>query len=182
MNIIPEHGVLDFHLLTMFPELNTVFSVSSVLMYAVLNKDNVHSIQQDTVRREELKPQEPSLKSDVKYFNPHPNIVASGLCSYKYFINKVENRIPGKTIQFTILFSSMSIFIFWGCPFVLKTNNIKWNTIWVRNLDWVCKPLAPNSFRTITNFCLPQLNWIECHQTNNGFRPYFLAFWTKWNF
>ena len=115
MNIILEHGVLDFHLLTMFPELNTVFSVSSVLMYAVLNKDNVHSIHQDTVRREELKPQEPSLKSDVKYFNPHPNIVASGLCSYKYFINKVENRIPGKVKLYNSqFFFPLCLYLYFG--------------------------------------------------------------------
>ena len=83
----------------MFPELNTVFSVSSVLMLAILNKDEAHSINGTTALEQINKTQESQnhapVQKDVKYFNPHPDIVASGLCSYKYFINKVENRIPG---------------------------------------------------------------------------------------
>ena len=33
--------------------------------------------------------------SEVKYFNPQPSLVASGLCSYKFIINTAVNRIPG---------------------------------------------------------------------------------------
>ena len=80
----------------MFPELNTVFSVSSVLMLAILNKDEAHSINGTLDHFDkQAESHNVAVQKDVKYFNPHPDIVASGLCSYKYFINKVENRIPG---------------------------------------------------------------------------------------
>ena len=79
----------------MIPELNTVISVSSVLMLALTN----NKAELRTSKHSE--PGAPrSLGSrggseHIKYFNPHPSMVASGLCSYKYITTKVPNRIPG---------------------------------------------------------------------------------------
>ena len=77
---------------SMFPELNTVISMSSVIMFAILNKSQVHTVSEArTLQSQSIFPKH------VKYFNPHPSIVASGLCSYKYIVNTVPNRIPGET-------------------------------------------------------------------------------------
>ena len=84
----------------MIPELNTVISVSSVLMLAFTNNNNNKASSVPEVRGS--RNSEPDAgrcvggSEYVKYFNPHPSIVASGLCSYKYFTNKVPNRIPGE--------------------------------------------------------------------------------------
>ena len=78
----------------MIPELNTVISVSSVLMLALTNNNSKAELRE----RKHSDPGAPrSLGSSdhIKYFNPHPNMVASGLCSYKYITNRVPNRIPG---------------------------------------------------------------------------------------
>ena len=48
------------------------------------------------VAQPERKLQSPKNSEDaVKYFNPHSNSIASGLCSYKFVTNKIVNRIPG---------------------------------------------------------------------------------------
>ena len=79
---------------SMFPELNTVISMSSVIMFAILNKSQVHTVSKATTLQSQS-----IFPKHVKYFNPHPSIVASGLCSYKYIVNTVPNRIPGETSE-----------------------------------------------------------------------------------
>ena len=44
--------------------------------------------------------------SEVKYFNPQPSMVASGLCSYKFIINTAVNRIPGMKRKQTFNYNS----------------------------------------------------------------------------
>ena len=70
----------------MYSELDTVFSLSSLLVMALHGTatEDVHDV---TVRKETVE--------KVKYFNPHSNSIASGLCSYKFVTNKIVNRIPG---------------------------------------------------------------------------------------
>ena len=80
----------------MFPELNTVMSISSLLLFAMSSKDEAQTFPIARNIRSSKPPQENSQPShNVKYFNPHPSQIVSGMCSFKYFINKVPNRIPG---------------------------------------------------------------------------------------
>lgn len=72
----------------MYYELNTVFSLSSLVMVALYSGNT-------KVAQPERKAQSPKNSEDaVKYFNPHSNSIACGLCSYKFTRNKVSNRIP----------------------------------------------------------------------------------------
>ena len=91
--------IVLFQFSIMFPELNTVMSISSVLLLAMSGKDEAQtfplSSTKDT-KPSSSKPQAQESGHKVKYFNPHPSHVVSGLCSFRYFINRVPNRIPGK--------------------------------------------------------------------------------------
>ena len=83
----------------MIPELNTVISVSSVLMLALSNNNSKAELRAGKHSQpQSSQGSQRSLGSSehIKYFNPHPSMVASGLCSYKYITNTVPNRIPGK--------------------------------------------------------------------------------------
>ena len=78
----------------MIPELNTVISVSSVLMLALTNNNSKAELRAS----KHSQPRSPGPLGNsehIKYFNPDPSIVTSGLCSYKYITNRVPNRIPG---------------------------------------------------------------------------------------
>ena len=78
----------------MIPELNTVISVSSVLMLALTNNNSKAELRAS----KHSQPRSPGALGNsehIKYFNPDPSIVTSGLCSYKYITNRVPNRIPG---------------------------------------------------------------------------------------
>ena len=81
----------------MIPELNTVISVSSVLMLALTNNNSKVELRASKHSQPSAQGSPGRLGSSehIKYFNPHPSIVASGLCSYKYITNRVPNRIPG---------------------------------------------------------------------------------------
>ena len=78
----------------MIPELNTVISVSSVLMLALTNNNSKAELREAN-QSEPRAPRSVGSSEHIKYFNPHPSMVASGLCSYKYITNRVPNRIPG---------------------------------------------------------------------------------------
>ena len=78
----------------MIPELNTVISVSSVLMLALTNNNSKAELREGK-HSEPRAPRSLGSSEHIKYFNPHPSMVASGLCSYKYITNRVPNRIPG---------------------------------------------------------------------------------------
>ena len=82
----------------MIPELNTVISVSSVLMLALGNNNTKAEHRAGKHSQPGAQRSQGSLgrSEHIKYFNPHPSMVASGLCSYKYITNTVPNRIPGK--------------------------------------------------------------------------------------
>ena len=74
----------------MYNELNTVFSLSSLIMLALSGgQGQTKEAQQRTGQSRSVRE-----NSRVKYFNPHSNSIASGLCSYKFKANKVVNRIP----------------------------------------------------------------------------------------
>ena len=78
----------------MIPELNTVISVSSVLMLALTNNNSKAELRAS--KHSQTRSPGPLGNSEhIKYFNPDPSIVTSGLCSYKYITNRVPNRIPG---------------------------------------------------------------------------------------
>ena len=83
----------------MFPELNTTLSISSVLMFAILGKEKV-TTKSDKVKEfnrtlSTSSDEAETVQSEVKYFNPQPSMVASGLCSYKFIVNRAVHRIPG---------------------------------------------------------------------------------------
>ena len=82
----------------MIPELNTVISVSSVLMLALTN-NNSNAELREGKQSEPRAPRSLGSSEHIKYFSPHPSMVASGLCSYKYITNRVPNRIPGMIIR-----------------------------------------------------------------------------------
>ena len=82
----------------MIPELNTVISVSSVLMLALTNNNSNAEVREGK-QSEPRAPRSLGSSEHIKYFNPHPSMVASGLCSYKYITNRVPNRIPGMIIR-----------------------------------------------------------------------------------
>ena len=85
----------------MIPELNTVISVSSVLMLALSNNNSKAELragkhsQPQSSQGSQGSQRSLGSSEHIKYFNPHPSMVASGLCSYKYITNTVPNRIPG---------------------------------------------------------------------------------------
>ena len=80
----------------MIPELNTVISVSSVLMLALSNNNSKAELRAGKHSQPQKSQGSLGSSEHIKYFNPHPSMVASGLCSYKYITNTVPNRIPGK--------------------------------------------------------------------------------------
>ena len=74
----------------MYNELNTVLSLSSLVMVVLHGGHGDTEAAQPQRRGQSTR----MIKDPVKYFNPHSNSIASGLCSYKFITSKVFNRIP----------------------------------------------------------------------------------------
>ena len=74
----------------MYNELNTVLSLSSLVMVALYGGHGNTKTAQPQRRGQSAR----IMEDPVKYFNPHSNSIASGLCSYKFITSKVFNRIP----------------------------------------------------------------------------------------
>ena len=74
----------------MYNELNTVLSLSSLVMVVLYGGHGDTEAAQPGRRGQSTR----MIKDPVKYFNPHSNSIASGLCSYKFITSKVFNRIP----------------------------------------------------------------------------------------
>ena len=85
--------IILFQFEIMFPELNTVMSISSVLLLAMSGKDEAQTFPLSSTkdsRTSSKQTQEANqISHKVRYFNPHPSQIVSGMCSFKYFINKV---------------------------------------------------------------------------------------------
>ena len=79
----------------MYNELNTVFSLSSLFMVALNGgPGSTGSRKVGKLQSESIGKSSRSIEDPVKYFNPHSNAIATGLCSYKFITSKVLNRIP----------------------------------------------------------------------------------------
>ena len=76
----------------MYNELNTVFSLTSLVMVAL----NGGAGRPGKLGRPDPTNHSAQISDEaVKYFNPHSNSIAAGLCSYRIIRRKVLDRIPG---------------------------------------------------------------------------------------